>query len=133
MPDHERYGVPSCLPEQPTEADAALWDAAARRAAEANDWGAARALFEEVGRIWSRLGGIPALIYAHAYDPIPVTGDPALDGFFERALAKAPADRFQSGAELATTYGAKYERLRRVKAAYDPDNTLHLNQNISPA
>jgi FAD/FMN-containing dehydrogenase len=30
-------------------------------------------------------------------------------------------------------YGANYERLSAVKAAYDPDNFFHVNQNIAPA
>ncbi len=30
-------------------------------------------------------------------------------------------------------YGGTYERLRAVKAAYDPDNLFHLNQNVAPA
>src|SRR5438094_125973 len=38
----------------------------------------------------------PALLYAHTHDPIPRTGDPRLDTFFSRALAKAPEDRFAS-------------------------------------
>ena len=33
----------------------------------------------------------------------------------------------------ADNYGANYERLSAVKAAYDPDNLFHVNQNIAPA
>jgi len=43
---------------------------------------------------------------------------------------------FMSGddAERApVNYGRNYERLRRVKGAYDPDNLFHLNQNIKPS
>ena len=34
---------------------------------------------------------------------------------------------------VQATYGANYDRLTKVKAAYDPDNTFHVNQNIRPA
>jgi len=36
-------------------------------------------------------------------------------------------------AQIRTSYGANYERLVRVKNAYDPTNFFHLNHNIKPA
>ena len=34
---------------------------------------------------------------------------------------------------VRNSYGAKYERLQQIKAAFDPDNIFHLNPNIKPA
>lgn len=34
---------------------------------------------------------------------------------------------------VRATYGENYDRLARIKGEYDPDNLLHINQNIPPA
>jgi FAD/FMN-containing dehydrogenase len=36
-------------------------------------------------------------------------------------------------ARIAAAYGKNLERLRRIKAEYDPDNFFRSNRNISPA
>jgi serine/threonine protein kinase len=43
---------------------------------------------------------VPTLLVAHALSAIPSIGDPAIDAFMERALAKDPVDRFATGAQM---------------------------------
>jgi FAD/FMN-containing dehydrogenase len=34
--------------------------------------------------------------------------------------------------KVKSVYGEKYERLRKIKTQYDPDNFFRLNPNIKP-
>jgi serine/threonine-protein kinase len=68
-------------------------------------------------------------MYAHVHEPIPSAGDAALDTFFERALAKDPADRYSSGHELARALsdalgGTTAAPARTVTAPTEPAPTL---------
>jgi hypothetical protein len=62
----------------------------------------------------------------------------ALGGAIARVDADATALSFRQARWLinipaADAYGRTLERLRHVKAIYDPDNLFRLNQNIQPA
>jgi FAD/FMN-containing dehydrogenase len=49
------------------------------------------------------------------------------DGGYTNFMASDDADR------APENFGPSYDRLRQVKAKYDPDNLFHLNQNVKPA
>jgi len=34
---------------------------------------------------------------------------------------------------IRAAYGANYERLAAIKAAWDPDNVFHVNKNVRPS
>jgi FAD/FMN-containing dehydrogenase len=36
------------------------------------------------------------------------------------------------GTTLLAVYGPNYRRLQAIKSLYDPDNIVHMNQNIRP-
>jgi FAD/FMN-containing dehydrogenase len=58
------------------------------------------------------------------YDAIhPYSGS---EGGYINFMAGDDADR------AAANFGRNYDRLRRVKREWDPDNVFHLNQNIKP-
>jgi FAD/FMN-containing dehydrogenase len=39
----------------------------------------------------------------------------------------------ETGERVRAMYGGNYERLAKIKSAYDPDNVFRVNQNIKPA
>ena len=52
---------------------------------------------------------------------------PHFRGVYVNNLGEEGSDRVRDA------YGSNYDRLADIKAAYDPDNVLRLNQNIRPA
>jgi FAD/FMN-containing dehydrogenase len=49
----------------------------------------------------------------------------------EQAYVNYLADDEQENT-VAAAYGPNYDRLRRIKTTYDPENFFHMNQNIRP-
>ena len=39
----------------------------------------------------------------------------------------------EADARVVQSYGDNFDKLRKVKAKYDPDNFFHVNWNIAPA
>lgn len=88
----------------------------------------------------SRAPGLQTFVLAAAQSPELLEADRAWVRSLWKALRRhartgeyVNASPDQDGAQLRTSYGHKYERLARIKAAYDPDNVFHLNANIKPA
>ena len=58
--------------------------------------------------------------------------------FFEATKPYASAGAYvnfmtaEEGDRVASAYGPNYDRLVEIKRKYDPDNVLHMNQNIKP-
>jgi eukaryotic-like serine/threonine-protein kinase len=63
---------------------------------------------------------VPAEAAAHVTAPVPSVGDPELDRVFAKALAKRPADRYTSGAELVAALRAALE------SAAGPTRIVHV-------
>jgi FAD/FMN-containing dehydrogenase len=59
--------------------------------------------------------------------------------FFQASAPYASAGAYvnfmteEEGDRVTAVYGANYDRLAQIKKQYDPDNLLHLNQNIKPS
>ncbi|MDQ0757037.1 FAD-binding oxidoreductase [Arthrobacter sp. B3I4] len=80
------------------------------------------------------------VIACHWQDPADTEANVAWVREFAAALRPyaetAGYINFMDGDDLAKVpdnYGPNYQRLREVKAAYDPQNLFHVNQNIPPA
>jgi FAD binding domain/Berberine and berberine like len=75
-------------------------------------------------------------------DPDPANADTIRDwcvGYWEATHPHSAGGAYvnfmmdEGQDRVRATYRDNYDRLARVKARYDPDNTFHVNQNIHPA
>jgi hypothetical protein len=84
-----------------------------------------RLMFNTVAMVAS-----PDEVEAHAPAVHALAGELAggIDGAYTGFLGDEGADRIR-----AAYPGATYDRLAAVKATYDPENLLRLNQNVPPA
>lgn len=57
----------------------------------------------------------------------------AMEPFLSTALYSNYMTDDEGLARVQASYGVNFERLQALKSTYDPDNVLHLNQNIPPA
>lgn len=87
-----------------------------------------------------RTDGYDLVIVSQWLDPDDTVAGTAWARETHEAMARFSAGRFyvnyldaDDGAAVQAAYGANYERLREIKAKYDPENVFHMNQNIPPA
>jgi hypothetical protein len=110
------------------------------------------ALLEFYGGATNRVGAqetaYPHREAVYALNAVSMWTDPGQDeanvrwsrGLWEAARPFSPGSVYVNfiGADegedrVRAAYGANYDRLAAIKATYDPDNLLRLNQNITPA
>ncbi len=79
-------------------------------------------------------------VFVHATWKTAESRNDALTWLSELHFALRPSERgvyvnnigTESAEQTAAAYGANFERLRRIKAKYDPDNFFRLNHNVRP-
>ena len=83
--------------------------------------------------------GVTAISEAHARSPVPPPQAPELAEFFDKALAKAPGDRFASALELASGFrsalglGSSAENLPKLDATVRDAFLVHALEPVAEA